>query len=206
MMTDAEKAAFLAERAGCLTASRMKDAMAFLKTGKPAEARTKYMHELLAERLTGHSAQHFVNDAMKHGKEYEDEAKQVYAARYQVELGPERFVRHPEIEFFGATPDATIGADGLAEFKCPTSAKFLAWVLAGEVPDEHKAQMCVQLLCTGRQWCEFVAYDPRIKDQRRRLFVRRYTPTAEELKAVEDAARAFLGELDAMFDAFVEAA
>lgn len=205
-MNDAEMAAWLAERAGCLTASRMADALDFKKDGKPGAARVKYMHDLLAERLTGHSVQHFVNDAMRHGKEYEDEAKTMYERATGHILGPERFVRHPSIEFFGATPDAFIETTGLAEFKCPTTPKFLGWVLAGVVPEEHKPQMCVQLLCTGRQWCDFVAYDPRIKDARRRLFVRRYEPTDEELKKVENAAIAFLGELEEMFFQFVEAA
>ncbi len=53
--------------------------------------------------------------------------------------------------------------------------------MAGVIPEKHKPQMVVQLACTGRQWCEFVAFDPRIRDPRRQLFVRRYEPTAEEI-------------------------
>ncbi len=65
--------------------------------------------------------------------------------------------------------------------------------------------MLLQLACTGRKWCEFVAYDPRIKDETRRLFVRRFRPSADEIGAVEAAATMFLDELDALFDAFVTA-
>jgi len=53
---------------------------------------------------------------------------------------------------------------------------------------------------------EFVAFDPRIRNPRHRLFIRRYEPTAEEIAKVEGAAQMFLAELDAMFDAFHTAA
>jgi hypothetical protein len=53
--------------------------------------------------------------------------------------------------------------------------------------------------CTGRAWVDFVAYDPRMPEPQR-LFVRRYTPTAEEIAEVEAEAVKFLQEVEAMFD------
>jgi hypothetical protein len=92
MMNAETKAAWLSARAGKLTASRMADAMDFRKDGKPSAARTKYMHELLAERLTGLSAPHFVSPAMEHGLEYEDEAVDVFVGRYpQYDVRVSRF-------------------------------------------------------------------------------------------------------------------
>lgn len=207
MMTAEQKAAWLSARAGKLTASRMADAMAYLKTGQPAQARTKLMRELLAERLTGQSVPHVVNDAMMHGLEYEDEAVDTFVERYpQYNVRTSRFYEHPVIENFGATPDRECDHDGLLEVKCPMTGTFLEWVLAGQVPEQHKPQMAAQLLCSGKSWCGFIAYDPRIKDEGRRLFMRKYTPTDEYLREVEDAAKRFLDELDAMFDQFVSAA
>lgn len=205
MMTAEQKAAWLAARAGKLTASRMGDAMSFRKDGKPSAERTKYMRELLAERLTGLSVPHVVNDAMMWGSEHEDEAVDMFVELTGRDVRPSRFYEHPTIENFGATPDRDID-DGHLEVKCPTTATFLEWVLAGVVPEQHKPQMAAQLLCSGKTWCGFVAYDPRIKDERRRLFLRKFEPSAEYMAEVESAAVAFLGELDAMFDAFVEAA
>ena len=72
--------------------------------------------------------------------------------------------------------------------------------MAGVVPEEHKPQMAVQLLCTGRKWVEFVAYDPRIKDPKRRLFVRRFEPSPDYLAKVEEAAITFLAEVDALWE------
>ena len=45
--------AWLNQRVGCLTASRMASAMAMLKSGKPSESRNKLMIEILAAAVTG---------------------------------------------------------------------------------------------------------------------------------------------------------
>lgn len=211
-MNPEQKAAWLSARAGKLTASRMADAMAYLKDGKtPSAKRVDLLHELLAERLTGDSVPHFVTDAMQHGLDCEDEAVDLFVERFpQYDVRPSRFYEHPDLARFGgnfgATPDREIGHDGLMEVKCPTTPKFVRWVTAGVVPEEHKPQLIAQLACSGRQWCGFVAYDPRVKLEHQRLFMRKFVPTPEEIAAVETAAVAFLDELDAMFDAFVSAA
>ncbi len=196
----------MAARAGKLTASRMADAMSYRKDGKPSADRIKLMHELLAERLTGLSVQHVVNDAMMWGAEHEDEAVDEFVARHpKYNVGPSRFYEHPTIENFGATPDRELD-DGLLEVKCPTTTTYLGWVLAGKVPPQHEPQMAAQLLCSGKTWCGFIAYDPRIREEGKRLFMRKYEPSAEYLAEVEAAAVKFLDELDALFDAFVCAA
>ena len=204
MMSPDEKAAWLSARAGKLTASRMADAMSFLKSGQPATSRTKLMHELLAERLTGISVPHVVTDAMLWGQEHEDEAVDYFVERYGRSVRMSRFYEHPTIGNFGATPDREIDEDGLIEVKCPTTTRYLEWVLAGVVPEEHKPQMCAQLLCSGKKWVGFLAYDPRIRDESRRLFMRKYVPSTDELQTVEGAAVQFLAELDNLFDRFVE--
>lgn len=197
---------WLRARAGKLTASRMRDAMDFLKNGQPSAKRSQLMRELLAERLTGDSVRHFVTDAMQWGLEKEAEAKAAYEAETGILVAEAGFYDHPRIDNLGATPDGLLPDRGLIECKCPTTSTFVDWVMAGVVPEEHKPQMCVQVACTGRPWVEFVAFDPRIRDARKRLFIRRYEPKAEELAKVEKAAEQFLSELDAMFDAFVACA
>jgi hypothetical protein len=89
--------------------------------------------------------------------------------------------------------------EGLIEIKCPTTATYLNWILAGVVPEEHKPQLALQCACTARPWVDFVAYDPRMPEAQR-LFVRRYTPTAEEIAEVEAEAVKFLQEVEEMFD------
>ncbi len=196
---------WLSSRAGKLTGSRMKDAMSYLKNGAPSADRSKLMRELLAERLTGQSVRHFVNDAMQWGLDTEDQAKTAYEAQTGELIKPCGYYDHPRIDLFGATPDGLLSPDGVLEVKCPTTPTFVDWVMAGVVPEEHRPQMVVEILCTGRNWCEFVAFDPRMVKSSP-LFIRRYVPTAEEIAKVEAEAVKFLGELDAMFTQFVETA
>lgn len=185
-----------AARRGCLTASRMADAIAVLKNGKPSEARRKLMFDLLAERMSGVAVEHYVTPAMEWGIAHQADATAAYEAETGELVGPEVFVLHPSIDWFGATPDGIIGSDGLIEIKCPTTPKHLAWVMAGEVPDEHKPQILAQLACTGRQWVDFVSFDPRVKKPQ--LFIRRFHPERAEIERVEVGAREFLEELAAM--------
>lgn len=199
-------AAWLRQRSGKLTASRMATAMDFLKNGNPSKARSDYIRELVAERITGDSAPHFVSDAMRWGLERESDAKMAYQTMTGDFIRESSFYDHPMIDNFGATPDGEIDGRGLIEIKCPTTSTFVGWVLAGVVPPEHEPQMCAQILCTGREWCEFVAFDPRIQDSKRQLFVRRYMPSAEKLAEIEAAAIKFLSDVDALFDAFTQAA
>lgn len=193
-------ASWLNARAGKLTASRMADAMAFRKDGKPSADRVRLIKEILAERLADCTTRHFVSDAMKWGLEQEDDAKGAYEAETGTMIAECGFVDHPRIDAFGATPDGVLHGGGLIEVKCPTTTTMVDWMLAGVVPDEHKPQMLAQLACTGRQWCEFVAFDPRIRDPRRRLFIRRYEPTPEDIAGIEVVAAAFLAEVDAMWE------
>jgi putative phage-type endonuclease len=205
MMTGDEKAFWLNSRCGKLTASRMADAMDFLRDGKtPSARRVKLMQELLAERLTGDSMPHVVTDAMEHGLEYEDEAVDMFVELTGRDVKMSRYYDHPTIENFGATPDREVN-DGLMEVKCPSTPKFICWRLAGVVPEEHKPQMLAQLACTGKKWCGFLAYDPRIREVSKRLFMAKFEPSAEQIAAVENAARTFLAELDEMFSQFVTA-
>ncbi len=202
MMTAEDKAAWLSARCGKLTASRMADAMSRLKNGYPARERIKLMHELLAERLTGQSVPHVVNDAMQWGTDHEDEAVDIFVERTGRSPRLSRFYEHRTIPNFGATPDRELD-DGLLEVKCPTTTTFIEWTLAGTVPERHKPQMTAQLLCCDKEWCGFIAYDPRVRDPKKQLFMRKFVPTADERAAVYAAATGFLDELDAMFDAFV---
>jgi len=197
--------AWLSARAGCLTASRMADAMAMLKSGKPSESRNKLMIELLAERMTGDAAPHFVNDAMRWGIEQEPMAKSAFEAATGNLLDACGFVLHPSIEHFGASPDAFLDADAVVEFKCPTTTTHIGWLLAGVVPEQHKPQILAQLACTERAHAIFVSFDPRMPAARQ-LFIKEWTPTLAEIEAVETAAREFLADLDRMFAQLTEAA
>lgn len=197
-MSEQRTGAWFSARTGKLTASRMADAMAFLKGGKPAAARTKYMMEMVAERLTDCIAPHYITADMQWGIDQEIPARQEYSLRTGRLVQPCFFFDHFDIENFGASPDGLV-EDGLIETKCPRTSTHVGWIADGVVPEEHKPQMLAQMACTGRTWCDFVSYDPRIPNDNR-LFIVRFVPDRAEIEAVEEAARKFLSEAEALFE------
>jgi putative phage-type endonuclease len=202
-MNDAEKAAWLSQRCGKLTASRMADAMDLTAKGADSAKRRALKVELLAERLTGDTVPHFVNSFMQWGLEQEPAAKAAYELASGQMILPCGFYDHPQIADFGATPDGLI-PQGVIEFKCPQTTTHIGWILAGGVPEQHRPQILAQLACTGRTRAVFVSFDPRIKDERKRLFIAEWVPERAEIEAVEDAARKFLEEVEQMFQQLTE--
>ena len=192
-------AQWYADRTGCLTASRMAAAMSKLKNGTDSAERKALKIEILAERLTGDISHHYVTPAMQHGIDTEPAAKAAYSARTGSLVAECPFIPHPTIPHFGASPDGRIEPRVGIEIKCPTTSKHLTWMLAGEVPAEHKPQMLAQAICAGFDEIEFVSFDPRLP-KHLQLFIARYVPTQDELDAVFAAAVEFLGEVDAMFE------
>jgi len=192
--------AWLKERCGCLTASRMAEAMDFLKNGKESEKRKKLKIEILAERMTDLMVSRYVTDAMEWGIAHEPVARSRYEEVTGMLVDLCGFAIHGGIPFFGASPDGLVGEDGLIEIKCPTTTTYMEWFVAGEVPEQHKPQMLAQLAVTGRRHVDFFAFDPRIKVASHQHFLRRFEPKEEEIVKVEDAAKLFLKEADELFD------
>lgn len=187
------------ERIGYLTASKMKDVLAVLKNGQPAKARQDLLNRLVAERLTDSVEPNFVSTAMQHGIDTEPYAMEAYCAHTKAIVHQCGFLAHPTIKYFGASPDGLIRDDGLVEFKCPNTATHIRWMMDAVVPEEHKPQMLAQMACTGREWCDFVSFDPRIKKEHMRLLVVRFEPEPEEIERIENEAIGFLKEVDAAF-------
>ena len=148
-------------RMGCVTASRTADVMAKTKSGYAA-SRANYMAELICERLTCERQGGFSSAAMQWGTETEPQARMAYEIITGATVVETGFVLHPEIAGFGASPDGLIGDDGLIEIKCPNTATHIDTLLADKVPTKYIIQMHVQMLCTGRAWCDFVSFDPRL--------------------------------------------
>lgn len=184
-----------AARRGRVTASRVADVIAKTKTGWGA-SRANYMAELLIERLTGVTAESYTNAAMQWGTETEPQARNAYAFMRDADVTEVGFVVHPKIEQSGASPDGLIGDDGLLEIKCPTSATHVETLLGGTVPGKYVTQIQWQLACTGRDWCDFVSFDPRLPEEMQ-LFVARIERDDKLIASLEKDVTDFLAELDA---------
>lgn len=181
-------------RVGKVTASRMGDLTARTKTGFGA-GRTNYLAELVAERLTGVPAESYQNAAMKWGCDTEPMARAAYQFLTDTEVSLVGFIDHPTIAMSGASPDGFAG-EGLAEFKCPQTATHIETLLGGSVPKKYLLQMQWQMACTGKPWCDFASFDPRMP-QHLRLFVRRLERDAAVILSLESEVVAFLAEVDA---------
>ncbi len=182
-------------RRGKVTASRVADLIAKTKSG-PATSRANYMAELLCERMTGETQPFFSNAAMQWGTDKEPEARAAYCFHTDNDVSEIAFVDHPTIAMAGASPDGLIGDDGLLEIKCPNTATHLDTLASGKPAGKYVTQMMWQMACTGRQWCDFASYDPRLPEHLR-LFVTRIPRDADQIAAMEAEVAAFLGELDA---------
>lgn len=184
-----------AARCGRLTASRVADVIAKTKTGWSA-SRGTYMGQLLGERLTGAPAEQHVTPAMRWGSACEDHARAAYVFYTDREVTTVGFVDHPHIAMSGASPDGLVGEDGLLEIKCPTTASHLDTLVGAETPSKHLPQIQWQLACTGRSWCDFISFDPRLPECLR-FFVHRVHRDSAAIAELELRAEAFLAELDA---------
>lgn len=154
---------WLAARLGKVTASRVADVMAKTKSGYSA-SRQNYMAQLICERLTGKQAESFSNAAMQRGTELEPIARSEYEIRNDVMVFETGLVIHPDIEYFGASPDGLVGDAGLVEIKCPNTWTHIETIKTGEPKREYIIQMQSQMACTGRQWCDFVSFDDRLPE------------------------------------------
>lgn len=192
-------AEWFAVRCGKVTASRVADVIAKTKTGYGA-SRANYAAELIAERLTQTTAPSFTNAAMQWGTDQEPHARASYCFLRDVDVEEIAFVDHPEIAMSGASPDGLVGLDGLVEIKCPNTATHLDTLLSETVPTKYVTQMQWQMACTGRQWCDFGSFDPRLPEDMR-LFVRRVDRDDALIADLEAKVSDFLAEIDAKVEA-----
>lgn len=188
---------FLA-RLGCVTASRTADVMAKTKSGYSA-SRENYMAQLITERLTGQASDGFSSAAMQWGTETEPQAREAYEFFTGETVEETGFVLHPSIEHFGASPDGLVGQDGLIEIKCPNTATHIDTLLTEKVPSKYLTQMHVQMICTGRDWCDFVSFDPRLPGDMS-FWMKRVERDADLCKEIEAEVSKFLQELTEKID------
>ena len=184
---------WFAARIGKVTASRVADVIAKTKSGYGA-GRANYLADLVVERLTGQKAQGFSNAAMEWGTQTEPQARAAYSAKTGILVEEVGFIDHPTVAMSGASPDG-FAEEGLIEVKCPNTSTMLEYILDGKPPQKYVTQMQWQMACTGRPWCDFVSFDPRLPERLQLLVVR--VPRDDDYIAMLEAeVKKFLAELD----------
>jgi putative phage-type endonuclease len=180
-------------RCGSLGASKIGVALGRLKrSGERTAAAEDYMLELAAERITGVPAKR--SNPMYWGRDHEDEARRAYAFLTNLPVVKIGLILHPTIPDAHASPDSLVGDEGGLELKCPTSATHLRTLLEQAVPEDHLPQVHWGMACSGRQWWDFVSYDPRFPDPLQ-FFQKRVMRDETIIASLEAEARDFLSEL-----------
>jgi predicted phage-related endonuclease len=133
---------------------------------------------------------------MQWGSDQECYARIKYEEKFDLFVEQIAFVKHPTIEFFGASPDGLVGSEGLLEIKAPNSKTHIKYLNDGKAPSKYIPQMQCQMSVTGRKWCDFVSFDPRMPEGLD-FFVVRLERDEEYIKAMEAEVQQFLNEVDA---------
>lgn len=126
--------------------------------------------EQMAQKYSSQDKERYSNKDLERGVELEPLARDMYeleTGNNVIEIG---FVTNETISSIGgASPDGLVGDDGLVEIKCFDDTKHFKMSIdykktgTFEIESKYVWQMQMQLLLTGRKWCDFVAYNPNYK-------------------------------------------
>jgi hypothetical protein len=133
---------------------------------------------------------------MEWGQEQEAPAREAYVKATGSVVEEVGFVDHPLIGMAGASPDGLIGDDGLLEIKCLIKANHMDILLTEDL-SKYELQMHWQMACTGRQWCDFVSFNPELPDDMQ-LFIKRLHRDEKEITRIEREVAIFLEEVAEM--------
>lgn len=171
---DAKREEWLRQRMGLFTCSRFGDLMQTDRSGKPetfSQTGMRYLAQVAAQRLG--SAHSYSSSAMQWGTDNEPLAIAEYerAQFCRVDYDPIRFFQANE--YSGGSPDGLVGETGVIEVKCPydPAEHFMTVIKRIVSKPEYEWQIHGHLMVTGRHWCDFVSFDPRIETQEFRLVI-----------------------------------
>ena len=196
-------AAWLYDRVGFTTASRFKDVIAKLKSGKSSEKRETYLMECVIERLTGQPKDHFASAAMQWGTDQEQPSRMAYEAATGAMVEETGFIKHPTLPFVGGSPDGLIGEEGGWESKSPYNSAVHLYTIIEGMPPEHEAQVQGLMWITGRAWWDFQSFDPRLPAPLNR-YCQRIIRNDIFIKHLEAEVIAFNAEVAVMVDKLKE--
>jgi putative phage-type endonuclease len=194
MLNPQQNEQWLNDRRGNVGASRISDIMAKTKSGYSA-SRANYMAALIVERVTGASQETYTNAAMQWGTDNEPKARDMYQFLTDNAVELTGFVPHPRIKGAGASPDGLVNDDGLVEIKAPNTSTHLDTLLGASIDTKYIYQMQFQMACTGRRWCDFVSFDPRLPVELQ-IKIQRVERDDELIATIEGEVEKFLAEME----------
>lgn len=150
--------------------------------GNQGKGLETYIFELMSELYSRADKEQFTNKDTERGNELEEQAAAIYSFNREVEVKKIGFIEYSE--FSGGSPDRLVGDDGMVEIKCPKDNVYFQYILNKEkaIDTKYIWQCQMNLLITGRKWCDFVAYNPNsLVDS---IFIYRIYPNPVKFKAL----------------------
>ena len=160
-------------RLGLITCSEIKTIRA-----DGAGAQT-YINGLAYERITGESSAVFSGNLWTdRGHELEPVAREAYERKTGFKVEQVSFIKNLG---FGYSPDGIVGDNGLIEIKAKQPKDQIAMLRSGNIPSEHLDQLDGGLLCSNREWIDFVAYCPNLPIFIKRVYAKDRIQQIEKL-------------------------
>lgn len=181
-------------RCGSVGASDAPKVVRRTKSGYSAD-RANLMAAKLLERLTGKPVEIRKTAAMIQGTEREPIARLTYSVIKGVEVEEVGLVAHPNVKWSHASSDGFVGTTGLIEIKAPELSAHLDTLRTKTISNDHIVQMQWQMACTGRQWCDFVSYNPDFPPAMQ-LWIKRVHRDARHIGELEREIAQFVKELE----------
>lgn len=144
--------------------------------------------EKMAQKYSSADKEQYSNKDLERGKELEPQAISLYELETSNTVETVGFVTNEEIsKVGGASPDGLVNEDGLIEVKAFADTKHFKAVIdfkktgKFEIESQYIWQMQMQMLFTGKKWCDFVAYNPNYKQS---LLIQRVEADEEKQKDI----------------------
>jgi hypothetical protein len=186
-------------RVGHVTASKVGHIVKMNQNGKASKKRADYLDLVVAERLTGQPQDWQEIRSLEERAKLEPEARGWYSLMTGNDVDEVGFIKHPTIEFAGASPDGTIRRAGGLEIKCLDAKNHLKLFFANmrdSVLEEYLPQVHFNMACTGRKWWDLISYNKTVREERMRMFRLTIKRDEEVIRLLESAVIDFLAEVD----------
>lgn len=142
--------------------------------GKLSDGGMTYVTEKVAEVLTGQAKVQGYAFPLVYGTTTEPLAAEHFSEKTGLELEKCGFFAYTE--HAGGSPDRLVGNDAILEIKCPAdSVNMIGYLMLTDHYDVRRnyfsywVQCQANMLFTNRKLCHFVAFDPRMIDDRHKM-------------------------------------
>ena len=137
-------------------------------TGVESKTLESYALELATQKMLVEPEEGYKNSSMQRGNDLEPLAREVYEQE-TLEPVQEVGLMLSDCGNYGYSSDGLVGDDGLIEIKCPQATTHFSYIMDNKLPTTYKAQVQGGLWVSGRQWADFVSYNPNFKENK--LFI-----------------------------------